>query len=179
MKRLVIVIVLTAALAGLFAYGVFAPRYERDVASPRLDREMPDFRLETFPRYFADYGSTVSLSEFAGKPVVVNFWASWCRPACYNEAPHLEAAWRSYGDRVQFVGVGVQDPEPQAEAFLDLFNFTFPSGKDPNMRVSIDYGVHGLPETFFIRGDGTLKHRHIGEISEGELIRRVEALLDE
>jgi cytochrome c biogenesis protein CcmG/thiol:disulfide interchange protein DsbE len=176
MKRLAVVLVLTAAFAGLFAYGVFAPRYDRDVASPRLERPMPDFTVATFPRYLADYGPSLSLSAYSGQPVVVNFWASWCGP-CYREAPFLETTWREYGGRVKFIGIDVQDPEDKAAAFLDRFNFTFPNGKDPNMRLYIDYGLRGLPETFFIRADGTLSYRHIGEISEAQLAEQIEAML--
>lgn len=177
MKRLVVVIILTAAFAGLFAFGVFAPRYERGGPSVRMDRPMPDFSVPTFSRYLADYGPSLQLSDFAGKPVVVNFWASTCIPACYNEAPFLEATWRRYGDRVQFIGIDVQDPKESANAFLDRFGFTFPNGRDPNMRVYIDYGLRGLPETFFIRPDGTLHARHIGEISERQLVEGIEAML--
>jgi cytochrome c biogenesis protein CcmG/thiol:disulfide interchange protein DsbE len=176
-KRLAVVLVLTAAFAGLFAFGVFAPRYERASASPRLDKPMPDFEAELFARYLSDYGPAVRLSDYQGQPVVVNFWASWCRPACYNEAPFLEATWRRYGDRVKFIGIDVQDPEADAAAFLDRFNFTFPNAKDPDMRLYIDYGLRGLPETFFIRADGTLHARHIGEISEGQLVEGIEAML--
>jgi cytochrome c biogenesis protein CcmG/thiol:disulfide interchange protein DsbE len=177
MKRLMIVIALVALLGALFAYGTFTPRNERDVESPRLGRKMPDFELPLFTRYHDEFGEVVRLAEFAGKPVVINFWASWCYPACYREAPHLEAAWQRYRGEVMFIGVDTQDTEERGREFLDQFKLSFPNGLDPRSRIGIDYGIFGIPETFFIRPDGTLSYRHTGEITLEQLERQIEVLL--
>lgn len=175
MTRLVAVLLVTALLAGLFWFGLTRTP-GRDIASPRQGRVMPDFALPVFARYQAEFGETLSLPT--DRPAVVNFWASWCGP-CYVEAPDLEATWRRYRDRVLFIGVNTQDRgnERLAEAFLDQFGITFPNVKDLDNRVGIDYGLFGVPETFFIRRDGTLQHKHTGPITAGQLEAQLEALL--
>lgn len=110
--------------------------------------------------------------------MVVNFWASWCYPACYEEAPVLESGWREYRDRgVVFVGVNIQDTEPKAREFLSLFNHTFPNGPDPRGLISVDYGVYGVPETFFIDRTGTIRAKQVGAVTEAVLRQKLEPLL--
>lgn len=177
MKRLLVVIVIAVGLGTLFAFGTFTPRDDRDVASPRLGREVPDFELSLFTRYQDRYGEVIKLSDFEGTPLVVNFWASWCYPACYREAPHLEAVWQRYQGQVQFIGIDTQDTMERGREFLDQFDLSFPNGFDERSRIAIDYGIFGIPETFFIYADGTLHHRHAGEISAEQLEERIEELL--
>lgn len=177
MKRLLIVVAVVAALGALFVYGL-QPRDQRDVASVRLGRTMPDFEAPLFERYQAQYGETLRYSDHLGQPLVVNVWASWCIPACWNEAPRLEAAWKKYGAQAMMIGVNFQDEDEDAEAFLDRFGKTYPSVKDPKGVVGIDWGVFGVPETYFIRADGTLNYKHNGEISTEVLETQIEALLE-
>jgi cytochrome c biogenesis protein CcmG, thiol:disulfide interchange protein DsbE len=111
----------------------------------------PDFSLGLFD------GSTFKLSEAlsSGKPVVVNFWASWCGP-CADEAPALQAAFRRNGDRFTFLGVNVQDTDADAQAFLRKYGVTYQNGSDNAGPISILYGMRGVPETYFIAPDGRL-----------------------
>jgi cytochrome c biogenesis protein CcmG/thiol:disulfide interchange protein DsbE len=111
----------------------------------------PDFTLGLFD------GSTFKLSDTLsrGKPVVVNFWASWCGP-CADEAPVLQDAARRYGDRVAFVGVNVQDVDSDAQAFLRKYAISYPNGSNNAGPISIQYGMRGVPETYFIAPDGRL-----------------------
>jgi cytochrome c biogenesis protein CcmG/thiol:disulfide interchange protein DsbE len=112
--------------------------------------------------------------------VVVNFWASWCIPACYDEAPSLERAWRAYRDRgVVLIGVNIQDKEEPARRFLTQFGHTFPNAPDPSGRVSVDYGVYGVPETFFIDRKGQVRFKQVGAVTDEILKRHVETLLAE
>ncbi len=123
-------------------------------------------------------GGELSLSDLAGRPVVVNFWASWCSP-CRDEALPLERTWKAYREQgVAFVGIDNQDAEDDARAYLAEFGVTYPNGIDGDGRVSIDYGIIGMPATFFIDSEGVVVSRWVGAIPEGTLIERVEALLD-
>jgi cytochrome c biogenesis protein CcmG/thiol:disulfide interchange protein DsbE len=125
-------------------------------------------------------GGTFTLSEQRGKVVVINVWSSWCIPACYNEAPALEAAWQRYRSRdVMFLGVNYQDRDAAAREFLARFRHTFPNGPDVGSKVSIEYGLRGVPETFFIARDGRIAYKHVGEISLPILVQQIEQLLHE
>jgi cytochrome c biogenesis protein CcmG/thiol:disulfide interchange protein DsbE len=110
--------------------------------------------------------------------VLVNFWASWCYPACWNEAPRLQAAWERYREKgLVMVGIVYQDREPNAREFIRKHGKTYPNGVDPKSRIAIDYGVYGVPETFFIDREGRIAHKHVGEIPVETLTREIERLL--
>ena len=154
----------------LLAYG-FGKDPKR-VPSPLVGREAPNFAISLLE------GGELSLRELRGKIVVVNFWASWCYPACWNEAPRLEAAWRRYKDQgVVLIGIVYQDTEGNAKDFIQKHGKTYPNGMDSKSRIAIEYGVYGVPETFFIDREGKLAHKHIGEISMETLTTQIEALL--
>lgn len=155
----------------LLAYGL--TKDPRVIPSPLIRKEAPPFTLDLLN------GGTLRLEELRGKVVVVNFWASWCFPACWNEAPRLEAAWEKYKDRgVTIVGIVYQDTEENARAFINRFNKSYPNGMDPKSRIAIDYGVYGVPETFFIDRQGRIAHKHVGELSSEVLTKQIEALLE-
>lgn len=130
-----------------------------------------DFQLRLFT------GGDFRLSEQRGKAVVVNFWASWC-PPCRDEAPVLERAWRRYHDRgLVFVGVDIWDADQDARAFLRQFGVTYANGLDANGSLAIDYGLTGIPETFFIRPDGTVARRWIGPLTDEQIAAFIQELL--
>jgi cytochrome c biogenesis protein CcmG/thiol:disulfide interchange protein DsbE len=112
--------------------------------------------------------------------VLLNFWASWCYPACYEEAPVLEAAWRRYRERgVVVVGIAIQDKDPASRDFIERFGLTFPNAPDPGGRISIDYGIYGVPESFVIDRKGMIRRKHVGAVTEMLLRETVEPLLAE
>jgi cytochrome c biogenesis protein CcmG/thiol:disulfide interchange protein DsbE len=146
----------------------------RDVPSPLVGRPAASFALTTFD------GEPVSLEGLRGKVVVVNFWASWCHPACYEEAPVLERGWRTWRDRgVVVVGIDIQDTTEAAQKFIRDFSLTFPNARDTSGKVSIDYGVYGVPETFFIDRRGRIRGKHVGAVTDAVFRSKVEALLAE
>lgn len=159
-------------ILGLLAYGFRTD--PRAIPSPLVGRPAPPFALTLFD------GKGLGLADLRGKVVVVNFWASWCYPACYEEAPVLEEGWRSYRDRgVVIVGVDIQDTEANARRFIEQFGLTFPNGPDPKGKISIDYGVYGVPETFFIDKRGQIRAKHVGAVTTPLLREKIEALLKE
>ena len=156
----------------LLAYGFRTD--PRAIPSPLVNRPAAQFALRTFD------GERVGLDTLAGKVVVLNFWASWCYPACYEEAPALERGWERYRDRgVVMLGVNVQDKEEPARKFLAQFRHTFPNAPDPGGRVSVDYGVYGVPETFFIDRKGRVRAKHVGAVSDEVFRAEAERLLGE
>lgn len=166
MIRLLVVIGVTVLLGGLFLFGMLRGEPDRDIESARLDRAVPAFELPLYPRYQGTYGPTFDVGETLGsEPLIVNFWASWCGP-CYQEAPDPQEAWRRHGERVLFVGVQTQDRGKRAEgrSFIDRFDLGFPNVIDDDSAISIDYGLFGVPETFFVRRDGTLMDKHTGPV---------------
>ena len=177
MTRLLTVVAITAVLAALFVSGL-QPGDPRDMESRFEGSTMNDFEAPLFERYQEEFGETLRYSNYAGQdtPLVINFWASWCIPACWNEAPRLEAAWRSYQGQVLMIGVNFQDELEDAEEFLERFDKTYPSVRDPRGNVGIEWGVFGVPETYFIRRDGTLSYKHSGEISGEVLETQIQAL---
>jgi len=134
-------------------------------------RPAPDFALQFFG------GQSFRLSEQRGRGVVVNYWASWC-PPCREEARTLEATWRTYRDRgILLIGVDVWDSETDARAFLREFGVTYPNGPDPTGGILIEYGVTGIPETYFIDRDGQLLRRWVGPLTERQIAAFIEELL--
>jgi len=115
-----------------------------------------------------------------GKVVVLNFWASWCYPSCYEEAPVLERGWQAWRDRsVVVLGVDIQDTDDKALKFVRDFQLSFPNAPDPSGKVSIDYGIYGVPETFFIDTQGRIRAKHVGALSEEVFRQHVERLSSE
>jgi cytochrome c biogenesis protein CcmG/thiol:disulfide interchange protein DsbE len=142
-------------------------------ASPRTEGPAPDFTLTTFD------GEQITLSDLRGQVVVINFWASWCLP-CKEEAPYLESTWRKYKDRgVDFIGVDYLDTETKAHEYIEEFDITYPNGPDIETRISYDYRIQGVPETFFVAKDGTLRGVKIGPLLPPELEDRITEMLAE
>jgi cytochrome c biogenesis protein CcmG, thiol:disulfide interchange protein DsbE len=167
-------IVPLSALPVLFLLAYGFRLNPRDVPSPLVGRPAAAFALTTFD------GEPLSLEALRGKIVIVNFWASWCVPACYDEAPSLERAWQAYRDRgVVLIGVNIQDKEEPARRFLTQFGHTFPNAPDPSGRVSVNYGVYGVPETFFIDRKGRVRYKQVGGVTDEIMKQQVEKLLAE
>ncbi len=125
--------------------------------------KIPDFTLPLFSGYEYEGKSEVKLSDFQGKVVVLNFWASWCKP-CEQEAAELEEAWQFYkpGGQVIFLGADYVDTEPEARAYLKKFGITFANGPDMGTKISQMFRIRGVPETYFIDQNGGLYFVKVG-----------------
>jgi cytochrome c biogenesis protein CcmG/thiol:disulfide interchange protein DsbE len=118
-------------------------------------------------------GGTVDLAGLRGRPVVVNFWASWC-PPCARELPLLRRALAAHrGERLAVVGVLVNDDPAAARAFFRRAGGSWPVGVDGGGRAVAAWGAVGLPQSFFVRPDGTLASRQLGELTAAALDRQL------
>ena len=130
---------------------------------------VPDFSLTTFD------GETVDIRDLRGQVVVINFWASWCKP-CEQEAAELEQAYQQYKDQgVAFLGVDYVDTDREAKAYLEKFGVTYPNGPDLGTRISQAFRIRGVPETYIVGPDGRLAAIKIGPYqSLDEIVRQIE-----
>jgi cytochrome c biogenesis protein CcmG, thiol:disulfide interchange protein DsbE len=162
--RLAAVLVPAIGLVALLGFGLRA-----STGPPAPGDAAPAFSA---PRL--DGNGTLALADLRGRPVVLNFWASWCEP-CLDEAAMFEKANRDFGDRVAFVGVDVRDDREDALKFVSQYGLDYPHVRDEDLSIYEDYGLTGQPETFFIDSGGTIVAHVNGPLFEGDLF----ALLDE
>lgn len=132
--------------------------YQTNTSEQRAAGGAPDFTFTTFD------GDTIALSDLRGQGVVLNFWASWCDP-CREEAELLEATWQAEKENgIIFLGLDYLDQEPAAKAYLEEYRVSYPNGPDLQSKAARDYGIKGVPETFFINGEGQIAYMIIGPI---------------
>jgi len=121
----------------------------------------------------------ISLEDFKGKPVVVNFWATWCGP-CKLEMPFFEKTWREYKDKgVIFIGIDVMDDKDSAIKFMDKLGISYINLYDPSGKTSNSYGVVALPATFFIDKNGNIIVKHYGSFLGNEAEKKFKSYLKE
>ena len=128
-------------------------------------------------------GNSVSLSDYFGKPIIVNFWATWC-PPCRAELPYFDAAAEAYAGEIRFLMVdltdGYNDTVESATAFAREENaYSFPLFFDVEFSAAEAYRINAIPVTLFIRADGSLMHQQIGSMDEASLQRLIDQLLQE
>ena len=133
-----------------------------------------NFTMTMFTGYEFNSRTQASLSDLNGKVVMINFWASWCKP-CEQEAADLRTAWQSYKDdgRVVFIGMDYEDTEPEARAYLEKFNITYPNGPDLGTKVSQLFRIKGVPETYFIDQTGVIRYVKVGPFTSVDQIKSI------
>lgn len=138
---------------------------------PTAKKAAPDFSLALFD------GGDFRLSAHRGKVVVINFFASWC-VSCGEETPVIEKISHQYAPQtVVFLAIAVDDTEKKAKAFLKQAGLTIPAGLDKTGKIKDDYGLYGMPTTFFIDKNGRISNLHAGGVTEELLKREIDKLL--
>ena len=168
-----LVVAVTLPLVGLVVLGAVLALRGPTASPTAIGRPAPDFALADLD------GNPVRLDDLRGRPVILNFWASWCGP-CVEEFPLLrEAAERHAADGLAIVGIVYQDRSEAARDFMRRNGASWPAAMDPGERVATAYGILGPPETFFIGRDGTIVARQFGQFSASSLDEKLAAIIDE
>ena len=169
------IIIWVVLMALLVLVGLGLKKAQNPIIS--IGSEIPDFPLTMFEGYSYQGASEVNFSDLQGKVVVINFWASWCKP-CEQEAAELEEAWRSYEEagEVVFLGIAWTDTPANSMKYLDRFDITYPNGPDLGSRISAIFNRNlGVPETYFIDRNGVLRSIKIGPFTS---LQEIHASID-
>jgi cytochrome c biogenesis protein CcmG/thiol:disulfide interchange protein DsbE len=167
----VIIWALLVALMALVGFGLQRARNPMAI----IGEPVPQFDLVFYEGYEYNDQAQMKLTDLQGRIVVINIWASWCKP-CEQEAPELEEAWQFYkdGGDVVFIGVDYVDTPAGASEYLTKFNITFPNAPDLRSNISsILNRQMGVPETYFIDREGTLRHVKIGPFTSVNEIKTI------
>ena len=162
-------IVAVAAMLALLGWAMFGPKSQTVSENGRIDapgvfvpiknRTAPDFQLVDFN------GQNMSLQEYKGKTIILNFWASWCT-ACTSEAPLLSRIAPTLDpSKVVLIGVDSLDAQNDAKNFIQQYGINYRTGFDASGSVAVDYGISGMPETFIISPNGKLVGKFFGAVT--------------
>lgn len=164
----IIIWVFLVGLLGIVALGL--KRAQEGTVQP--GQVIEDFTLPLYSGYDLGGKSEIHLQELRGKVVVLNFWASWCKP-CEQEAAELQQAWTEYEPtgQVVFLGADYVDTEPEARVYLKKFGITYANGPDLATRISQYFRIKGVPETYFIDKDGVLRYVQVGPFTSIDQLR--------
>jgi cytochrome c biogenesis protein CcmG/thiol:disulfide interchange protein DsbE len=159
MNRTVLIVGIVIVAAIVFVLFAGLGKDPQHIDSPLVGHPAPPFALKA-----VGTGETIDLDTLRGKPVVINFWATWCGP-CYEEHPTLVANARNLQPEVQFIGVVFNDTDDKIMRFLAERGSAYPTLLDTNGKTAIAYGVGGVPETFFLNPKGTIVAKFEGPLT--------------
>ena len=152
-KIILIMVLALMLVSGLIMAGCSTPN---SAQGPQIGKLAPDFKLSNLE------GQSVSLGDFRGKPVLLNFWASWCGP-CRYEMPFIQEIYEEWSDKgLIILTVNLQENPSQVKEFVESFGFSFPVLLATNRKVPLAYNIRGIPATFFIDKDGIIQDIKIG-----------------
>ncbi len=160
----IIVLCVVASVAAFAWASADSPAAPGVRAAPAADRVAPAF---SFP-VLGHSGQQISLSDYAGKPLIVNFFASWCTP-CQQETPLLAKFYRAEHGKVALVGLDENDVMANALKFAGAKGVTYPVGWDPQLTAAYAYGVSALPQTFFLNAKHRIVDRIYGAVTQADL----------
>jgi len=127
--------------------------------APQVGKLAPDFQLPNLE------GQAMSLSDFRGKPVLVNFWATWC-PPCRAEMPYLQQVYEEWSYKgLVVLAINIGESPPTVKDFIQSGNFSFPVLLDINQDIALEYNIRGIPTTFLIDKDGIIQAIKVGAFS--------------
>ena len=139
--------------------------------APSVGRAAPDFALQLLD------GSRMTLSGLRGKPVILNFWATWC-PPCRTEMPDLQAVWQEHqSEGVVIVGVDLGEDPATVQSYVSRVGVTYPIALDIDQRVGETYGTGSLPTTYFIDRNGTVRDRYTGGMNKRVMVSKLGSIL--
>lgn len=181
-KTIIGIVVFAAFLIIVYwGYTILSKTFNpQDPASNNANSSQAD-ELQAAPDFtvFDQDGNPVKLSDFAGKPVVLNFWASWC-PPCKSEMPHFNTVYQNQKDTVVFLMInqvdGQRETKEKGLMYITDQGFDFPIYFDTELEASIAYGVSTLPTTLFISPDGKIVSGYRGAIDEATLLSGIESI---
>jgi cytochrome c biogenesis protein CcmG/thiol:disulfide interchange protein DsbE len=169
-----VVMLFIAGLTSLFAFGF--TRNPKIVESPLVGQPAPGFSLTEM-----NTGVPLDDNALRGTPYLLNFWASWCT-ACREEAPYLKLAYENYearGRNFRVIGIAIQDTLEKARAFAQRYGKAYYLALDDEQgSISLNWGLYGVPETFFVNAKGIITHKHIGALTWHDVETEVERLLE-
>jgi thiol-disulfide isomerase/thioredoxin len=149
-----------------------SPPLLADRVAPTERSPLPDATLDGFAG-----GPAVRLADYRGRPLLLNFWASWCAP-CVEEMPAFQRVARRLGERVAVLGVDVQDAPASAEPFVHALGVDYDLAIDPAATLFGRVRAYGMPTTLFVDATGTIVYRHTGALDEAALVDLLEAQLE-
>ena len=171
-KRALIAVLAALPFVALLGFGL--TRDPRAIPSPLPGRAAPSFALPVMKNGEVS-SDTIRLADLRGEIVVVNFWASWCLECRYEHRPLSDVAEEYAGKGVRFVGILYNDQPGRGDAWIrEMGGQSYPSLVDRGTRTAIDFGVYGVPETFIVDANGVVAYKHIGPITEQQLVRKIE-----
>lgn len=186
---LIIIFVFILLIGGSYVlYNYLSPNVSSDKITTHEDSQNENETSQQEKSLAPDFtvydksGKEVSLSDFIGKPTIVNFWASWCGP-CKMEMPDFEEKYQSLGEEINFLMVNMTDGSREtvktASDFIEKEGFTFPVYYDEKSNASITYSVYSLPTTYFIDADGYAIAQSTGAIDSETLQKGIDMIKEE